>query len=153
VSQGKQSENHFEENTGFELHSQLKKDTLFFKELPLSLVLLMNDKRFPWLILVPKYIGLIEWFELPPPKQIQLWEEVNSTAKWMHQFFSADKMNIAALGNVVPQLHVHVIARYKTDVAWPKPVWGIGAAETYGDEKDKLIKEMKGSYDSFLKNV
>lgn len=142
------------QNADFELHPQLKKDTLFLKELPSSLLLLMNDKRFPWFILVPKYPALTEVFQLSTQQQLQLWTEINNTAKWANQYFSARKMNIAALGNVVPQLHIHIIVRQETDAAWPKPVWSVGVSQPYLlDESRDLIKKLGEAYDSFVRDV
>lgn len=108
----------------FELHSQLASDCIAVGDLPLSRVLLMNDTHFPWLILVPRRPAITELFELSESDQAQLQQEISGLAKALKDVFQADKMNIAALGNVVSQLHVHVIVRYQSDAAWPAPVWG-----------------------------
>lgn len=119
----------------FILHPQLEKDSLFVKDMALCRVLLMNDARFPWLILVPRREGMKEIMDLLPGEQIQLMQEMAQVARIVQDEYKADKINIAALGNMVPQLHVHVIARFKNDEAWPRPVWGGGTAVPYGQEK------------------
>ncbi|MCU7372920.1 HIT domain-containing protein [Tahibacter amnicola] len=118
-------------DTAFVLDPRLANDSHVVGELALSRVLLMNDMRFPWLILVPRRPGLRELTELSREEQRQLLDEVNQAAHVLHAIAKPDKMNIAALGNVVPQLHLHVIARYVGDAAWPRPVWGVGVADPY----------------------
>ena len=115
----------------FELHPRLAADTGEVARLPLCRVLLMNDRRFPWLILVPARPDIREIHQLSPADRAALVEEIALVAGAMEKLHKADKMNVAALGNQVPQLHVHVIARFTTDPAWPNPVWGRGAAEPY----------------------
>ncbi|MZR32030.1 HIT domain-containing protein [Sneathiella litorea] len=115
----------------FQLHSQLAKDTFPVLTLPLSRVLLMNDARFPWIILVPEKPGLVDLHDLKHAEYNTLTREIRAASKAMAQLFSADKMNVATLGNMVPQLHIHVIARYRSDAAWPAPVWGKGEAVPY----------------------
>lgn len=128
----------------FILHPQLEADTLLIQELPVSRLLLMNDSRLPWFILVPRKANIKEIYELDTKEQIQLLNEITSLSKWAHDFFKADKMNVAALGNMVPQLHIHVIARQKNDFAWPKPVWGVGTREPYSsNEAKQLIESVK----------
>lgn len=117
----------------FQLHPKLAADTVFIKNLRLCSVLLMNDERFPWVILVPQKIGMREMTDLLPGEQALLMEEISKVSRAMKSLFSAEKMNIAALGNVVPQLHVHVIARHSKDDAWPNPVWGQGERMLYAD--------------------
>ncbi len=112
----------------FTLHPQLEKDTIPVGELPLCRVLLMNNRHFPWLILVPKREGLRELFELSPEDYAIAMTEIRQISEKLHALYKADKMNVAALGNVVAQLHIHIIARFKTDAAWPNPVWGAAAA-------------------------
>ena len=114
----------------FELHPQLAADTFELLNWPLCKVLLMNDRRYVWLILVPAIAGLRELHEVDDP---QLWQEIDHASRTLAKFTQAHKMNVAALGNQVPQLHVHVIARQADDAAWPKPVWGVGTAEPYAD--------------------
>lgn len=104
----------------------------------------MNDANYPWLILVPQRPGLREIFELNTDEQTQLIHESSHVARLMHAHFQADKINIAALGNMVPQLHIHHIARYKADLAWPAPVWGRVPAAPYSIEQLKtLIKVLR----------
>lgn len=125
----------------FSLHPQLESDTLFIADLSLSTLLLMNDKRFPWFILVPRKADIKEIYQLESHDQQQLLKEINSVAKWAQVTFKAEKMNVAALGNMVPQLHIHVIARHKMDEAWPKPVWGMGTKIEYLEAEAKNIIE------------
>jgi len=110
--------------TGFELHTRLAADCIRVGRLPLNLLLLMNDARYPWFILVPQRSGVTEVFQLPESDQSQLWRESACLARNLMQSFHADKINIGALGNMVPQLHIHHIARFTSDPAWPGPVWG-----------------------------
>ena len=127
----------------FELDLRLAADTDVVGETPLSQVLLMNDARYPWLILVPRRSDVTEPFELSEADQAQLWQESMRLGEVMKAHFAADKLNIAALGNQVAQLHVHHIARFHSDDAWPGPVWGIGSAVQYGDAAlDALIGEL-----------
>jgi len=106
----------------FELHPQLAQDCLPLGRLPLSRVLLMNDATYPWFILVPERDGVRELFELDEADRRALWEESALLSRALTQAFAPDKLNVAALGNQVPQLHVHHIVRYKHDLAWPAPV-------------------------------
>ncbi len=115
----------------FELHPQLAKDCLVLGDFPLTQVLLNKDANYPWFILVPKRANIREIFELSETDQQQLLWESSYFSKQIYDLFNADKLNVAALGNMVPQLHVHHIVRYKTDVAWPGPVWGAKPAIEY----------------------
>tara|TARA_R110000796_G_scaffold22765_3_gene65644 strand:- start:508 stop:927 length:420 start_codon:yes stop_codon:yes gene_type:complete len=115
----------------FELDERLTADTLPIADLPLSRVLLMNDARYPWVILVPRYGAISEVFELSLDDQQQLWREATQLGEAMKTALGGDKVNIAALGNVVNQLHVHVILRRHSDATWPAPVWGNGSPEPY----------------------
>lgn len=108
----------------FELHPQLAQDCIAVGDLPLSRLLLMNDSQFPWLILVPRRREVTELFELSAVDQAQLQAEMSGLGQVLKDTFRADKINIAALGNMVSQLHVHVIVRYRDDPAWPAPIWG-----------------------------
>ena len=117
----------------FELHAQLAKDCAVVGDLSLCRVLMMNDRRFPWLVLVPRREQIVETFQLTALDQRLLWEEVNAVAAALAGDSRADKINIGALGNIVPQLHVHVLARFQGDAAWPGPVWGSGGAEPFDD--------------------
>ncbi len=113
------------------LHPQLAQDTVPVGDLPLSRVLLSNDANYPWLILVPRKAGLVELIDLEDNEQVTLLGEVAKAARALKSITACDKLNIAALGNQVAQLHVHVIARRRSDAAWPKPVWGAAAPSSY----------------------
>jgi len=95
----------------------------------------MNDSRFPWIILVPALPDLREITDLPSKERHLLLDEISLVSETLQKLTGAQKMNVAALGNMVPQLHIHVIARFEQDEAWPKPVWGVGMAQPYSDEK------------------
>lgn len=128
----------------FELHPRLAADTVTVGHLPLCQVLLMNDSQYPWLILVPCRNAIRESYELPEPERVLLWQEVESVAQALSGHAGADKMNIAALGNQVPQLHVHVIARFAGDPAWPGPVWGVRPVQPYESVHiDGLLGELR----------
>lgn len=115
----------------FALHAQLAADTLVVGDFPLSRLLLMNDAQYPWCILVPRIAGAKELHRLDDTDQLQLLRESVALARAMELVFRPHKMNVAALGNMVPQLHLHHIARYKGDPAWPAPVWGKHPAQGY----------------------
>jgi diadenosine tetraphosphate (Ap4A) HIT family hydrolase len=106
------------------LHSRLKEDTIDIGDLPLCKVLVIKDANYPWLLLVPRREA-VEIIDLDDVEQAQLTTEVSRVARALKDITQCDKLNIAALGNVVPQLHVHVIARRTSDPAWPRPVWGV----------------------------
>src|SRR5690606_5199049 len=108
--------------------------TLPVLDLSLSAVRLMNDARFPWLVLVPRRARITELVDLEETDQIALLGEINRAAIALRELERPDKLNIAALGNLVPQLHVHVIARFRSDEAWPKPVFGVGEPRPYAPE-------------------
>jgi len=114
-------------------------------DLPLCRVLLMNNAVFPWLILVPMRPHLRELFDLTPEDYLTAAQEVRQMARVLQNATGADKMNIAALGNITPQLHIHVIARFAGDAAWPQPVWNSGVAPMpyQTDRKSKFIKEIQ----------
>ena len=124
----------------FQLDPRLAADTFLVGETPLSQVLLMNDARYPWLILVPRRSDVTEPFELSEADQAQLWQESMRLGGAMKAHFAADKLNIAALGNQVAQLHVHHIARFHADDAWPGPVWGVGSAVPHSDPALEVLK-------------
>ena len=108
-------------------------------DLPLTRVLLASDANYPWLILVPRLPGLAEFIDLEENAQVQLVGEIAAAARSLKTLTACDKPNIAALGNQVPQLHVHVIARRRTDAAWPKPVWGVKPPLTYADDQQTAL--------------
>ncbi len=115
----------------FALDERLARDTLIVGDWPLTRVLLMNDARWPWLILVPRREGLVELIDLAPADQTRLIDEAGRAARFLKTHTRAAKINVGALGNVVRQLHLHVVARVVGDPAWPGPVWGHGAATPY----------------------
>lgn len=117
--------------TPFDLDPTLAGDTLFVKDLGLCTVRLMKDRRFPWALLVPRRAGLAELFDLTHVERALLIEEIADVSQTFCELAGAHKMNVAALGNQVRQLHVHVIVRKKTDAAWPSPVWSAGPALPY----------------------
>jgi diadenosine tetraphosphate (Ap4A) HIT family hydrolase len=117
--------------TAWSLDPQLARDTVTLGDLPLSRVLVMNDANYPWLILVPRRPALVEIIDLEDNEQVQLMAEIARTAQGLKVVTACDKLNIAAIGNVVAQLHIHVVARRRTDAAWPKPVWGHAPARAY----------------------
>lgn len=127
------------EQPDFQLDERLAADTLAVGEWPLCRVLLMNDSRYPWLILVPRRGGLAELIELPEADRAQASVEMDRAARALKELTGCDKLNVAALGNMVRQLHIHVIARFEGDPAWPAPVWGKGAAEAYSADAAELL--------------
>lgn len=132
----------------FSLHEKLGKDTLPVGDLALSRVLLMNDARFPWLVLVPRIDGIREVFELSTGDQQRLIAEIARCSERLRMLTGAGKMNIGALGNLVPQLHVHVVARSPGDGAWPGPVWGFGIADPYTPaEGDAMVAQLRDALD------
>jgi diadenosine tetraphosphate (Ap4A) HIT family hydrolase len=132
----------------FTLDERLARDALVIGDLPLCRVLLMNDVRWPWLILVPRRDGLVELIDLEPPDRTRLMDEAGRAARFLKSQARADKINVGALGNIVRQLHLHVVARVIGDPAWPGPVWGYGVATPYGDDAAQaLIAATKTSLD------
>lgn len=124
----------------FVLDARLAQDTLTIGDFPLCRLLLMNDANYPWFILVPRREEVSELFQLDVGDQQMLWREATALAEIVKDTFGADKMNVATLGNVVSQLHVHVIARRKDDASWPSPVWGRLPAKPYSDEQVAEIR-------------
>jgi diadenosine tetraphosphate (Ap4A) HIT family hydrolase len=130
--------------TTWTLHPQLAADTMPVGDLALSRVLLANDANYPWLILVPRRPALTEIIDLEENAQIQLLGEIAAASSALKDLTACDKLNVAALGNVVAQLHVHVIARSRADAAWPKPVWGASPAKAYDPAmRDALIADLR----------
>jgi diadenosine tetraphosphate (Ap4A) HIT family hydrolase len=128
----------------FVLDQRLLHDTLPVGDFPLCRLLLSNDSQYPWFILVPRRADISEVFQLSESEQAQLWKETTGLSQTLGQLFNADKMNVAALGNVVNQLHMHVIARHKGDPAWPAPVWGKRPAVPYSrDQAADVIARLK----------
>jgi diadenosine tetraphosphate (Ap4A) HIT family hydrolase len=114
--------------TGFQLDARLAADSVFIADGPLSQVRLMDDARFPWLVLVPRVADVSEWLELDGGQQRLLLAEINQAGHLIRAQQGVQKLNIGALGNIVRQLHVHLVGRHAGDAAWPGPVWGSGAA-------------------------
>lgn len=128
----------------FQLDPRLDADTLAVLDLPLSSLRLSIDGNYPWLVLVPRRPGLVEVLDLEPVDRARLWDEVERVAQALRALTGADKLNIAALGNVVSQLHVHVIARFHGDAAWPSPVWGkVAAVPLDPAKRDALIAGLR----------
>jgi diadenosine tetraphosphate (Ap4A) HIT family hydrolase len=115
---------------GWSLHPQLHADTVPVCDLALSRVLAMNDANFPWLILVPRRTGVSEIFDLGAEQAILL-NEVSLVSRALKEVTQCDKLNVAAIGNIVPQLHIHIVGRRKDDALWPKPVWGAAPPRAY----------------------
>jgi diadenosine tetraphosphate (Ap4A) HIT family hydrolase len=133
----------------FELDPRLEADTLPLADLPLCRALLMNDARYPWVVLVPRRASVSEVFELSQDEQAQLWRETIALGAAMKEIFHGDKLNIATLGNVVSQLHMHLVVRYTDDACWPAPVWGNGSPEPYelalqGSRREQLLAQIEG---------
>ena len=122
----------------FQLDPRLGKDTFLVGELPLCRVLLMDASNFPWIILVPRISNIKEIFQLNSEQKDLYFSESNFLMKGMSEIYNAHKMNIASLGNLVPQLHTHIIVRYKHDDAWPGPVWSFDGMTKYKGNKSKL---------------
>ncbi len=128
----------------FQLHPRLEQDSIAIGQFSLSKLRLINDSQYPWFILVPKRPDIREVFQLSETEQQLLQQESSLLAKMLAELYSADKMNIATIGNIVSQLHVHHIVRYKTDIAWPAPVWGKFDAIPYTERQiEKIIVQVK----------
>jgi diadenosine tetraphosphate (Ap4A) HIT family hydrolase len=126
----------------FVLHPRLEADTVFVADWRLSRVLLMNDARYSWLVLVPRTADAVELFDLKEADRAKLMEEVSAAGEMLKRLTGAAKINVGALGNLVPQLHVHVVARSLGDPAWPGPVWGHSSAVPYdAAARDDFIRQ------------
>ncbi|CAN5443249.1 HIT family protein [soil metagenome] len=126
------------------LHTQLQKDTIDIGDLPLCRVLVVKDANYPWLMLVPRRPDVVEIIDLGEVEQSQLMTEITRVSRAVKDLTKCDKLNIAALGNVVPQLHVHIIARRTSDAAWPRPVWGTVPALAHdAGEVQGFISELR----------
>ncbi|HBZ93664.1 MAG TPA: HIT family protein [Pseudomonas sp.] len=119
----------------FTLDSRLQQDCLLVGDFPLCHLLLMNDASYPWFILVPRRAEVSELFQLDAADQRQLWQETTLLVETLKDTFAADKLNVATLGNVVSQLHMHVIVRRRDDASWPAPVWGRHPAQHYSEQQ------------------
>ncbi|MGQ0799025.1 MAG: HIT domain-containing protein [Pseudomarimonas sp.] len=125
----------------FQLHASLAVATTPLIDWPLTSLRVMNDARWPWLILVPRVAGMRDLVDLDARQQAILWSDITRCSLALRKVCAPHKLNVAALGNVVAQLHVHVIARYETDPAWPAPVWGHGVAVPYSDAALVVFKQ------------
>lgn len=123
----------------FQLHPQLQHDCRVIGRFPLCHTLLMNEARYPWLILVPERAGISEIYQLSSADRAKLIEESSALARALAQAFRPDKLNIATIGNRVPQLHVHHVVRYRDDPAWPAPVWGRFEPQPYDREAHTVV--------------
>ena len=126
----------------FALHPRLTADTHVAADWPLCRVLVMNDSRYPWLVMVPRRDGMTEITALETSDRAQLMDEINRAGRLVQNIPGVTKLNIGALGNLVPQLHVHVVGRHQGDPAWPGPVWGHGSALPYASDALARILEL-----------
>jgi len=127
------------------LHPQLEQDASAVGDLPLSRLLVSNDASYPWLLLVPRRPGAREIIDLDDKDQSQLMIEIAHTSRALKDVTACHKLNVAAIGNIVPQLHVHIVARRRDDPAWPKPVWGTVPARAYDPaERERFIAALRG---------
>ena len=126
----------------FNLDRKLAEDTIFIKDFRLSKLLLMNDSNYPWFILVPKINNITELYELSEEEQVILMFEITEVSKIIKKELSPDKLNIGALGNIVKQLHIHIVAIYETDISWPAPIWGRFDVIPY-DDGDRQVTNYK----------
>ena len=135
---------------GFLLDPRLAGDTVLVAEGPLSQLRLMDDARFPWLVLVPRVPGAEEWIDLSGDQQRLLLAEINLAGRLLRGLGPVHKLNIGALGNIVRQLHVHVLARQDGDAAWPGPVWGAGQRQPYvASARDALVSSLRHGLGEF----
>jgi diadenosine tetraphosphate (Ap4A) HIT family hydrolase len=127
------------------LHPQLEQDTETIGDLVLSRLLVSSDANYPWLVLVPRRPGASELIDLDPDDQRRLMAEIAAVSQALKAVTLCDKLNVAAIGNMVPQLHVHIVARRRDDPAWPKPVWGAAPARAWeAAERDRLVAALRG---------
>ncbi|GHB78657.1 hypothetical protein GCM10008107_30160 [Psychrosphaera saromensis] len=131
----------------FKLDPRIEKDSIFIKDLPLCQIRLQNDSRYPWLVLLPSRNDLTEVYELTEEDQELLIKESSLVSKALALTTNCKKVNVANLGNVVSQLHWHVVARFEQDLTWPGPIWGIGTSVPWGDQKRAEF------IDSFIRNL
>jgi diadenosine tetraphosphate (Ap4A) HIT family hydrolase len=127
--------------SAFQLDSRLEADTIPVGDLVLSSVLLLNDARFPWFVLVPRIPGASELTDLSDEQSARLMDEIRIATRVMIALSKPDKVNVGALGNIVTQLHVHVVGRFRSDPAWPGPVWGHGTRSPYPDHAATALVE------------
>ena len=138
----------------FGLDPRLAADSLLVADGPLSQLRLMDDARFPWLVLVPRVAGAEEWLDLDGTAQRQLLAEINLAGRLLRALGPVHKLNIGALGNIVRQLHVHVVARSEGDDAWPGPVWGSGARVPYpANERETRLAALRQNLETVLRDI
>jgi diadenosine tetraphosphate (Ap4A) HIT family hydrolase len=126
------------------LHPQLEQDTMALGDLPLSRLLLANDANYPWLLLVPRRAGASEIIDLDEADQAQLSSEIACVSRALKEVTTCHRLNVAAIGNVVHQLHVHIVARRRDDPAWPRPVWGAVPARSYDPAaRERLVAALR----------
>jgi len=131
-------------DSGWSLHPQLARDGVALGDLALCRVLVNNDANYPWLILVPRRADLVELIDLSDSEQAQLMAEITRVARALREVTACHKLNVAALGNAVPQLHVHVIARFHHDAAWANPVWNVVPRRAYArEELERFIAPLR----------
>lgn len=136
-----------QKEAGFHLDERLQKDCAWVMDFRLSRLLLMNDATYPWFILVPRRCDITEMYQLDDEDYAQLQQESRHLGQGLMSLFAGDKLNIAALGNVVSQLHVHHIVRYRNDTAWPHPVWGNSPPQQYADvELQKRVQQVRAHF-------
>ena len=129
---------------GFALDPSLKADSFQVTDLTLCRVLLMNDSRYPWLILVPRQHNVREFHDLAQEDRWRLMSEISLTTEMLERIHRPDKLNVGALDNIVNQLHIHVVGRFNGDPAWPGPVWGVGEQVAYDEKKaNSLVRELR----------
>lgn len=134
----------------FELHPQLAADCIVLGDFPLCRLLLMNDANYPWFILVPRRAGATEIYHLSEGERCQMIHESSFLAENLADIFAARKMNVASLGNMVPQLHIHHVVRQESDPAWPGPIWGKVPVQPYTDDQ---IHEIRHKVEVLLSNT
>ncbi|BBF94866.1 HIT family protein [Blastochloris tepida] len=130
----------------FAMDARLEQGSVPLADLPLSVVRLVDDARFPWLLLIPRLAGVVDLIDIAPADRAVLIEEIAAASSALKETTGCTKLNVATLGNQVPQLHVHVIARFRGDAAWPDPVWGKGVRVPYAAEaRESLVKSLRAS--------
>lgn len=125
----------------FQLHPDLERDGVPLGSFALCRVLLLDDANYPWFVLVPARPEIVELTDLSAVDYTQLWQESRAFCSFLQSAFTPDKLNVATLGNMTPQLHVHHVVRYRNDAAWPKPIWGAVPAKRYHTEAIETIRE------------
>lgn len=125
----------------FKLAAEFERDSLWLADWPLCQLRVQNDANYPWFILIPRRVAMVEIIDLTEQDREQLWRESAHLSVFLKAEFQAKKLNVAALGNMVPQLHLHHIARYEHDIAWPAPVWGKAPAQPYTETQWQQLKQ------------